>query len=131
MGSIHYSQAIKPDTAYLKKIIENSLLRDWAIRIEYHGGETVTSGWQRWDKTFFSIQSAKDVVQAISNCYQAYPRCTIRLHAEKFRPQTRMLFTVYNPQYLPAEIERKPASTNQPFSQPTDQPSTTNRVITQ
>ncbi|WP_455199535.1 ribulose bisphosphate carboxylase small subunit [Kaarinaea lacus] len=121
MGTIHYSQAIKPDTAYLRKIIENSLLCDWAIRIEYHGEETGVHCWQLWDKTFFAIKSAKDVVLAISNCYKAQPRSTIRIVAEKFRPQTRMLFTVYDPSYLLAKDELQPRTTRQPITQPRDQ----------
>ena len=135
MGTLHYSQAIKPDTAYLRKVIENSLLRDWVIRVEYHGEETGINCWQLWDKTFFAIGSAKDVIQAITNCYKAHPRSTIRLYAEKFRPQTRMLFTVYNPQYLHTETERKTRSNNRPLTQPHDQPydqtTTPIRVTTQ
>ena len=131
MGTIHYSQAIKPDTAYLKKIIENSLLCDWVIRIEFHGGETGIHCWQQWDKTFFAIKSAKQVLQAITNCYTLRPRSMIRLYAEKIRPQTRLFFTVYNPQYLPAETEHKPHSTKQPFIQTHDQPATLIRVPTQ
>ena len=135
MGTIHYSQAIKPDTAYLRKVIENSLLGDWAIRIEYHGEETGINCWQLWDKTFFAIASAKDVLQAITNCYKTHPRSTIRIFAEKFHPQTRMLLTVYNPQYLPAVTELQPRPTRQPFNQPHDQtydrPAAPIRVTTQ
>ena len=69
MGTIDYSQAIKPDTAYLKKIIENSLLCDWAIRIEYHGVNNGINCWQFCDKTFIDICSANNVIQAIINCY--------------------------------------------------------------
>lgn len=121
VATLHYSQAIKPDTAYLRKIIENSLLHDWAIRIEYHGEETGINCWQVWDNTYFAIKSAKDVVQAISNCYKAQPRCAIRMVAEKFRPQTRLLFTVYNPRYLNVETELQPRSIRQPLTQPRDQ----------
>lgn len=105
MGSINHSQAIRPDTAYLKKIIESSLLADWAIRIEYQSDESETTCWQLWDKACFAIRSAKPVLEALLACCAKHPKSTIRMSAEKFRPQTRLIYTVYNPQYLPAEIE--------------------------
>lgn len=131
MGTLYYSQAIKPDTAYLKKIIESSLLCDWAIRVEYYCEEKRINCWQLWDKTYFAIRSARDVLRAISNCYKSHPRSTIRLHAEKFHPQTRMLFTVYNPQYLPAETEVRKQSSRQPYSDKHDQPRSPVRITTQ
>ena len=108
MGSINYSQAIRPDKAYLKKLIENSLLADWAIRIEYQGGTSNASSWQIWDKTFFAIRSAEAVLIAILDCYAKHPKSTIRIKAEKFLPQSMMMYTVYNPEYLPAETDLAP-----------------------
>ena len=103
MGSINYSQAIRPDTAHLKKIIESSLLADWAIRIEYDCGESHATDWRIWDKTCFAITSAKPVLDALLDCYTRHPKSTIRINAERFCTQTRLLYTVYNPQYLTAE----------------------------
>ena len=105
MGSINYSQAIRPDTAHIKKIIESSLLADWAIRIEYECGESHVNNWRVWNKPCFAITSAKPVIDALLDCYTKNPRSTIRIHAERFCTQTRLLYTVYNPQYLPAEAE--------------------------
>lgn len=107
MGSLNYLQAIKPDIAYLRKIIESSLLADWAISIEYQSGESEATSWKLWCKAFFAIRSAKPVLEALLDCYIKHPDSTIRISAEKFRPQTRMLYTVYNPQYLPAETESR------------------------
>lgn len=103
MGSINYLHAIKPDTAYLKKIIESSLLSDWAIHIEHHNGMSDTTDWQLWDKVFFAIRSAETVMTALMDCYKRHPKSLIRIRAEKFRPQTRILYTVYDPQLLPAD----------------------------
>ena len=113
MGSINYSQAIRPDTAHIKKIIETSLLADWAIRIEYECGESHVTDWRLWGEPCFAITSAKPVLDALLDCYTRHPRSTIRIHAEKFSPETRLLYTVYNPQYLPAEAQprtRKPGT---------------------
>lgn len=120
MGSINYSQAIRPDKAYLKKIIENSLLADWAIRIEYQGETAEASGWQKWDKTFFAIRSAEAVLVAILDCYGKHPNSTIRINAEKFRPQTQMLYTVYNPEYLPAGTDLKTKSSKRQLAREHD-----------
>lgn len=107
MGTINYLQAIKPDTAYIKKIIENSLLSDWAIRIEFQevGSELVS--WQLWGNPFFALRSANTVLESLMECYSKNPKCTIRINAEKFYPQSQLLFTVYNPSHAPAEFDYK------------------------
>ena len=102
MGTINRQLACKPDTAYLRKIIENSLLADWEIRIEYAGAQTGTTAWLCWDKVF-AIRSSDTVLQAIQDCYLANPEHVIRLNAQKFRPQTSMLYTVYTPPVINAE----------------------------
>ena len=125
MGTINYLQAIKPDTAYIKKIIDNSLLSDWAIRIEYLDHASETADWQLWDKTFFAIRSASPVIASLDACYEKHSKCTIRIAAEKFRPQSRLLFSVYTPPILPEETVYKdqtipyaiPREVDQPFSQ--------------
>ena len=116
MGSINYSQAIRPDKAYLKKIIESSLLADWAIRIEYQGDESSSNNWQLWGKAFFAIKSAEAVLTALMDCYAKHPASSIRLNAEKFRPQSRVLYTVYNPEYLPAETKTNTQTSIKQFS---------------
>ena len=103
MGTINYLQAVKPDIAYIRKIIENSLLYDWAIKIEYLDFESEISTWQTWDKTYFAVNSAQLVLESLSNCYKANPRFIIRMNAEKFHPQSKLMFCVYKPSYLLAE----------------------------
>lgn len=82
----------------IESFIENSLLGDWIIRIEYSGrnaqGQT---DWLQWDSTFFAITSAEDVLQVIDSCYAYFPEREIRISAEKVRPQTRMVYSVYQP----------------------------------
>lgn len=107
MGSINYLHAIKPDIAYLKKIIENSLLSDWVIRIEYQSDKPDTDCWQLWGKAFFAIRSAEVVLARLLDCHTKNPESSIRLSAEKFRPQSRVLYTVYNPRLLPPETDFK------------------------
>jgi ribulose bisphosphate carboxylase small subunit len=111
VGTINYLEAIKPDTAYIKKIIHNSLLFDWAIRIEFQEVRAGTASWQLWDNTFFALRSAGPVIESLMKCYMQNPRCIIRIHAEKFRPQSQLLYTVYNPSFVPGETQSKPEST--------------------
>jgi ribulose bisphosphate carboxylase small subunit len=122
VGSINHSQAIRPDTAYLKKIIESSLLAEWAIRIEYQSGESETKCWQLWDETYFAIRSARPVIEALLDCYTKNPKSIIRLCAEKFRPQSRMLYTVYNPTYLPADTVTRAQTYSKQSPREHDQP---------
>lgn len=110
MGSSSYLQAIKPDTGKIKKLIESSLLFDWIIRIELNHGESRHSRWKQWDQTFFALRAADSVIAALKSCYAKNPHCTIRINAEKVRPQTRMYFTAYDPQYLYTEPRQKPGT---------------------
>lgn len=126
MGTINYLQAIKPDTAYIKKIIENSLLSDWAIKIEYLETGPESAGWQLWDNTFFALRSAKPVLESLMKCYTQNPKSTIRINAEKFRPQSHLLYTVYNPGFAPSETESKPQLTRN--HSPREQIVSTSRV---
>ena len=108
MGSSSYLQAIKPDMGKIKKLIESSLLFDWIIRIEFHRRGPEYTCWEQWDQTFFALRAAESVIAALKSCYSSNPDCTIRINAEKVRPQTHMYFTVYNPQYLYTEASLKP-----------------------
>ena len=122
MGTINYSQAIQPDTAYIKKIIENSLLSDWTIRIEYLSHDAETAGWQLWDKTFFALRSARPVMTALVVCYEKHSSGAIRIAAEKFRPQTRLIYMVCTPYLLPEETICKPQTITRKNPREIDQP---------
>ena len=115
MGSANKRHALKPDVAQLRKLIESSLLADWVIRIEYSDGKSATDPWQQWDQAVFAIRSADDVLAAIMDCYAKNMNCSIRMNAEKVRPQTRMLFTVCRHQPLPADVEVKPEHATFPY----------------
>jgi ribulose bisphosphate carboxylase small subunit len=104
VGTINHVHAIKLDTANIRNIIENSLLADWAIRIEYLEAEADSAHWQLWDEIFFALRTAKPVVESLVDCYTKNSNRTIRINAEKFRPQSRLLFTVCNPGYVLAKI---------------------------
>jgi len=115
MGSLSYEQAIKPDAGKLRKLIESSLQFDWIIRVEYASGNTGLVCWQQWDKTFFAIRAADAVLLAVTDCYKNNPASTIRLSAEKVRPQTHLLYTVYQPRSLAADAAIKPALSKTPY----------------
>jgi ribulose bisphosphate carboxylase small subunit len=102
MGSVSYTQAIRPDTAQIRKLVENSLLFDWVIRIEYTNRTTGSIPWEQWGKPCFALRSADSVIASIKSCYTNNPGYAIRLTAEKVQPRTRMIYSVYNPQTLTA-----------------------------
>jgi ribulose bisphosphate carboxylase small subunit len=129
VGTINYSQAIKPDTAYIKKIIENSLLSDWSICIEFLSRDAKTTDWQLWDKAFFALRSAKPVMTALLDCYEKNSSCAIRIVAEKFRPQTRLLYTVYSPHILPEERVLEPQTINRESVREIDPPYVQTRML--
>ena len=130
MGSISYLQAIKPDTGKIHKLIENGLLHDWIIRIEYASGDSEHAQWHQWDESFFALSSADSVIAALKACYTKNPHCTIRINAEKVRPLTCMLYTVYDPRFLPAEAIMKPLTSRLKYPGEQDYTSTPASLIT-
>lgn len=130
MGSISYLQAIKPDTGKIKKLIENGLLYDWIVRIEYASGESEHAQWHQWNESFFALSSADSVIAALKVCYAKNPHCTIRINAEKVRPRSCMLYTVYDPQFLPAEAIMKPLTSRLQYPGKQDYTSTPSSLIT-
>jgi ribulose bisphosphate carboxylase small subunit len=103
MGAANYLQAIRPDTAKLRKMIENGLLFDWIIRIEHSDLSPDGQDWRQWENAQFAVRSAEPVLAALKRCYEKHPDCVIRINAEKVRPQTSMLYTAYNPRYVTAD----------------------------
>lgn len=80
----------------IENFIAQSLLANWAIRVEYlddqvHG----QMNWRAWGKTLFAIASADAVLQAIDACHANYPDNEIRIYAENARPEIRMVYTVF------------------------------------
>ena len=116
MGSADYLQAIKPDMGKLRKLIENSLLADWIIRVEYSGTRASDDGWQQWDKAMFALKSADEVLAALKACYTHKPGCVIRINAEKVRPRTQMYYTAYRPFQSPAVQESEARVTGMPIT---------------
>lgn len=113
MGSANQLRTPGPDRVQLKKIIENSLLSDWIIRIEHEHGDT-NSNWLQWGDTFFAIRSAESVLDTIMDCYHRNGNCSIRMNAEKVLPRTRMLYTVCRHHTLPASTVTKPVKSTIP-----------------
>jgi len=84
------------------------LLADWAIRIEYQADNGQADSWQLWDEVIYAIHSAEPVLLALLDCHAKLPQSPIRINAEKFHPQSRMLYTAYNPHFLPVKSDAKP-----------------------
>ena len=80
----------------VENFIDQSLLGDWIIRVEYSGNNAQGQpDWLQWGATLFAINSSNDVMQAIDSCYAYFPERDIRIYAEKVRPETRMVYSVY------------------------------------
>jgi len=129
MGSINYFRAIRPDTGQIRKLIENSLLFDWMITIEYVNGNSESAFWQQWEKSFFALKSAEPVIVALMDCYNKNPGFVIRLSAEKFRPHTRMVHTIYKPQLQPAAVNLRATNSIIPYGN-TEDSTTSNYGLT-
>lgn len=80
----------------IESFINQCLLGDWVIRIEHRGYEQQPHmGWQQWENSFFAIDNARSVVKSINACHEAFPFHSIRIYAEKFMPEMRMVYCIY------------------------------------
>ena len=80
----------------MENFIDQSLLGDWIIRVEYSGNNSQGQrGWIQWGSTMFAIRSPDEVMEAIDACHTNYPEQEIRIYAEKVRPQVRIVYSVY------------------------------------
>lgn len=77
----------------IAQLVDQSLLGDCAIRIE-HSGVEQNGAWVQWGQTLFAIKSAEQVMAVIDACHTSCPSHDIRISAEKFRPQMRMVYNV-------------------------------------
>ena len=80
----------------LRTMIDNSLLDDWIIRVEYAtcGGQS-GSCWQQWGKALFALASPEPALLAINACRAAHPGSSVPLNCQKVRPVTRMVYWVH------------------------------------
>lgn len=88
----HLSYVVINDIA---KIIENNLRYDWIIRIEYTDKvECLNTIWHQWGKTFFKVKSIEEIMDNIITCHINNQLCSIRLYAEKTRPESKLYYSV-------------------------------------
>ena len=89
-----------PSVAEVKKLVEDSLVHDWILRIEHIGsvpGKTVRAQCQQWGESLFAVSDASSVIDGIVACRASYPKHAIRLNAEKVNPRTQMYYPVFQP----------------------------------
>ena len=80
----------------IENFIDQSLLGDWIIRVEYSGNNPQgQADWVQWGSTMFAISSPDEVMEAIDACHANFPQQEIRIYAEKVRPEMRMVYSVY------------------------------------
>lgn len=96
----------------VENLVQQSLRGDWIVRIQY--GEQVSADehrWQQWKSPFFALQDASSLNEEILACRMCFPHQPIRLYAEKVRPESRFIYTIYTPseQNTPqSEVEPAP-----------------------
>ena len=98
----HLSYQVITDVA---QVIDNYLKDDWVIRIEYtEDVEYLNTNWQQWGKAFFKIKAPVEVMDNIFACHINNQLCSIRLHAEKFNPQSSLYYSVCETCNVPKEL---------------------------
>lgn len=88
----HLSQKVMSD---LTSIIDNHLLHEWAISIEYTDDiQYLNTKWNKWGNTFFKNFNSSGVIEEVFFCHASNPLCAMRLHAEKFSPESCLYFSI-------------------------------------
>ena len=81
----------------VESLIGQSLFGDWVLRIEHFGTEQQSnSQWKQWGDAFFAVRETEPVIQALVACHASNPNHSIRIYAEKIRPETRLIYSVYD-----------------------------------
>lgn len=82
------------------QLIQHSLCGDWILRIEHtQNASSHHVVWQQWNTPFFAIANPEPVINSIEICRDTYPTHTIRLYAEKIRPEVRLVYWIHQPRY--------------------------------
>jgi len=100
----------------VENLVQQSLRGDWIIRIQY--GEWTSTDeyrWQQWKSPFFALKDASALNEDILACRMCFPLHPIRLYAEKVRPESRFIYTIYMPNEQDAP---KPQTEEAPPVQP-------------
>lgn len=109
----HLSQKVMSDVTY---VIENHLLYDWAISVEYTDDiEYLNTKWNRWGDTVFKIKNSSGVIDNIFSCHTSNPLYAIRLHAERFSPTSSFDFLICSASYNQENSAAKPSCISYPY----------------
>lgn len=97
MPNSDYSQLSNKVINDVVLIVDNHLKDDWVIRIEYADEvEYLTTNWRQWGQSFYKVIDSTEVVDNIYACHIKNQFCSIRLHAEKFKPESNFYYTICN-----------------------------------
>ena len=87
---------IRADLIDAARFINNHLLHDWVVRVQYC--DTVNSRytrWRQWGETFYAIDTPMTVVGAVQECRVYFPGHAIQLHAERYNPTVQFKYHVF------------------------------------
>lgn len=89
----------------IDQLVNDSLHSEWAIYIEYARKDVETyMNWCRWGKVHYAVKDAKNIIDAIGACYASYPDYLIRLYAEKFRPNTHLIYWIQTSDKVSSDV---------------------------
>jgi ribulose bisphosphate carboxylase small subunit len=79
----------------IAQIVDTQLINNWTIRVEYADEiEYLTTSWKQWGMPYFKHVDSSIVIDSIFSCHVNNPLCAIRLHAEKFNPDSNLYYTI-------------------------------------
>lgn len=90
------SKSKKYDFERIESMIENGFMHDWAVTIQYAvRTEQNYTKWLKWDKTFFAINSSKQIMETLKECCRNNPECSMKLVCERFSPECRLVYCIH------------------------------------
>ena len=87
-----------PDLDEVRTLICGSLCPDWVVRIEHRPSGADADGlWRSWGRPGFARRDPDPLLDDIHACHTTHPKHEIRLCAERWRPESRLLYSIFQP----------------------------------
>lgn len=86
-----------PHLEEVSALLRDHLQGDWIVRIEHlNPRDRLRTLWRTWGRTRYVRQGTEAVMDSILDCHLAHPQHSIRLCAERMRPETRLVYWIYD-----------------------------------
>lgn len=86
-----------PHLEEVSALLRDHLQGDWTVRIEHlNPRDRLRTLWRSWGRSQYVRHGTEALMDNILECHLAHPQHAIRLCAERLRPETRLVYWIYD-----------------------------------